>query len=79
MVNGMAAEKKLDILKARRRIDLSLNDIRIIVGCLGAVAYQGELDNESYLDADAQELQKKLEALYAKALKDLGADSNPRR
>ena len=66
------AEKNLGILKKRTRLDLSFNDIRIIVGCFNAVAYQAEIDDEPYLDPDALELKTRLEALYAKLLREHG-------
>ena len=68
MIQALDAEKKLEILKKRTRLDLSLNDIRIIVGCFNAVAYQAEIDDEPYLDPDALELKTKLESLYTKLL-----------
>jgi hypothetical protein len=72
MTPVLDAEKKLETLKKRTRIDLSLNDIRIIVGCFKAVAYQAEIDDEPYLDPDALELKSRLESLYEKLLKDHG-------
>ena len=71
MVQAVDSEKKLDILRNRRRLHLSLNDIRIIVGCFRAVAYQGEIDGEDYLDADGLELKERLEAIYRKSLNEL--------
>jgi hypothetical protein len=70
------AESKLEILKKRARLDLSVNDIRIILGCFRAVAYQSEIDDESYLDQDAVELKKKLESLYLKLLKEQGINGH---
>ena len=63
------AENKLEILNSRTRVELSLDDIRILVGCFHALAYQEELDGETYLDSDALCLKSKLEALYEKLLK----------
>lgn len=65
----LEAESKLEILKSRTRVDLSLNDIRILLGCFNAVAYQAKIDDEPYLDADAIGLRSKLELLYEKLLK----------
>ena len=72
MTPVMESEKKLEILKRRTRLDLSLNDIRILVGCFNAVAYQAEIDDEPYLDPDALELKTRLESLYAKLLREHG-------
>ncbi len=65
----LEAVNKLEILKNRTRLDLSLNDIRILLGCFNAVVYQAEVDDEQYLDADALELKHRLESLYEKLLK----------
>ena len=72
------SEKKLDILKNRKRLDLSVNDLRIIVGCFRAVAYQGEIDGEHYLDAEALELKERLESLYSRSLSEHGNNGNSR-
>jgi len=45
-------------------LDLSVNDLRIIVGCFSAVAYQAALDDEPYLDPDGVRLKERLEGLY---------------
>jgi hypothetical protein len=60
--------KDLEILKKRTRLELSVNDVRIIVGCFRAVAYQSEIDDEPYLDPDGLALKSRLESLYAKLL-----------
>jgi hypothetical protein len=73
------SEKKLEILKKQTSLDLSLNDLRIIVGCFRAVAYQAKRDDEPYLDPDALELKSRLEALYSKLLNEKGKNGNSRR
>jgi len=72
MMQALGSEKKLGILKKKTRLDLNLNEIRIIVGCFRAVAYQSEIDNEPYLDPDAIELKSRLESLYEKLLQENG-------
>jgi hypothetical protein len=62
----------LEILKERTRLELSLNEIRIIVGCLNAVAYQATIDDEPYLDPDALDLKTRMESLYGTLLEDFG-------
>lgn len=57
-------DKVLETLKTRTRLELSLDDIRIMVGCMKAVAYQSEIDDEPYLDSDALALKERLESLY---------------
>jgi hypothetical protein len=61
-------DQDLEILKKRTRLDLSLNEVRIVVGCLEALAYQAEIDDEPYLDPDALALKARLESLYAMLL-----------
>ena len=78
MIQVIDTEKKLEILKKKTRLDLSLNDLRIIVGCFKAVAYQAEIDNEPYLDPEALQLKSKLEALYNKLLKENGNNGHSR-
>lgn len=70
MMRVLAAEQKLEALKRKTHLDLTLDEIRIILGCFRAVEYQAELDNEPYLDAGALALKAKLESLYARLLKD---------
>jgi hypothetical protein len=65
---------RLELLKLRKSVDLSLNDLRILVGCMRALAYQSELEGEQYLDVDAQALQKRLESLYEASLRNAGGN-----
>jgi hypothetical protein len=59
----------MDILNTPVSQTLCLNDLRIIVGCFKAVAYQASIDDESYLDADAIVLMERLAAQYEEALR----------
>lgn len=63
----------LEVLARPIRLDLSLNDLRILVGCFRALAWQAEADDEPYLDADGIELMQKLELAYRKSLEKAGA------
>ncbi len=45
-------------------IPLDLNDMRIIVECLRAVTYFGEIEGEVYLDSEGQALKDRIERLY---------------
>ena len=72
MMHALDLEKKLDVLKTGKTLHLSLNDIRIIVGCFRAVAYQEEIDGEQYLDADALALKARLESVYRRSLNEDG-------
>lgn len=72
MAQVLDLEKKLEILKRRTRLDFSLNDMRIILGCFNAVACQAEIDDEPYLLPDALELKARLESHYAKLLSERG-------
>ncbi len=69
------SERKLETLKKRARLDLSINDIKIMVGCFNALAYQAEIDDEPYLDPGALELKKRLESLYEKLLREPGKNN----
>jgi len=60
----------LDVLHARVRLDLSVNELRIVVGCFKAIAHQMEIENEPYLDGDGIALKTRLESLYEKTLED---------
>ena len=68
MIHAVESGKKLEILREPIQLDLSVNDLRIMVGCFRAVAYFMKMDDEPYLDADALELQKKLERKYTALL-----------
>jgi hypothetical protein len=68
----LESEKKLEILEERTLLDVSLNDLRILAGCLSAVAYQAEIDGEPYLDPDALKLKERLASLYVKLLREKG-------
>jgi hypothetical protein len=52
------------ILRRPVELDLSLNELRIIVGCFGAVSYMAEADGEPYLDPDGKKLMERLQGLY---------------
>jgi|WetSurMetagenome_2_1015567.scaffolds.fasta_scaffold1456167_1 hypothetical protein len=65
-------EKKLEILEERTLLDVSLNDLRILAGCMSALAYQADVDGEPYLDPDALKLKERLAALYTKLLHEHG-------
>jgi len=69
MINTLDSESKLEVLNQHLKLDLSVNDLRIMVGCLRAVAYLMKVDDEPYLDADALQLQERLERKYARMLK----------
>jgi hypothetical protein len=45
-------------------LDLSVNDLRIIVGCFNALAYWARRDDEPYLDPDGWKLKDRLDGLY---------------
>jgi len=53
-------------------ITISVNDLRILVDCLRAMAYLGEADGEEYLDSDGRELKDRIESLYRVKLEDKG-------
>jgi hypothetical protein len=72
--------QRLEVLKDPIQLDLRLNDLRIIVNCLRAVAYHAERDGEAYLDPDGLALKAKLEETYCKVIEeslDSRGDSAP--
>jgi hypothetical protein len=66
------AERRLDLLDARLDLNLSLNDLRILVGSFRALEYQMGLDDAPYLDMDGLALKRRLEEAYRGMLLRLG-------
>jgi hypothetical protein len=68
--------KKSDILQMERilsrsvGLELSLNELRIIVSSLNAVAYWAQVEEKAYMDADGWLLKERLEGLYRDELDD---------
>lgn len=73
--------KQATILEMTRKLgkqlclDLSLNDLRILVGCLRALEYWSREDDEPYLDSDGIRLKERLEGLYRDEL-EASSDQN---
>jgi hypothetical protein len=65
-------ESRLDLLDTRLDMNLSLNDLRIMIGSFRALEYQMGLDDTSYLDADGVSLKRRLEQTYRNTLERLG-------
>ncbi len=65
-------EQRLDLLESRLAVDLSLDDLRILVGNFRALEYLMKLEGTSYLDADGLNLRHRLEDTYREALLRLG-------
>lgn len=72
MHQTMAVDNRVDLMDARLNVNVSLNDLRILVNCLRALDYQGRVEDEAYLDEDALSLKGRLEAAYGTALRRLG-------
>ena len=72
MQSMMVAERKLDLLDTRVKLNISMNDLRLVVNCFKALEYQGKVDNELYLGRDAQSLKQRLEGTYKTSLARLG-------
>jgi hypothetical protein len=64
----IAADKDLEALDRRVVVDLTVNELRILLGCLRAIEYQMIADDEPYLDPDGFALKVKLQGLYRFAL-----------
>ena len=67
----MHAQRNIAILREPIQLDLSLNDLRMMVNCMKAVEYQMSIDDETYLDDDARALKKRLEGTYERTIVDL--------
>ncbi|MBE3065112.1 MAG: hypothetical protein IMZ69_08865 [Spirochaetes bacterium] len=65
------AERDITILREPIQLDLSLNDLRMMVNCMRAVEYQMSIDDETYLDDDARALKKRLEGTYERTIVEL--------
>ena len=72
MQSMMVADRRLDLLDARVKLNISLNDLRLVVNCFKALEYQGKVDNENYLNNEAQSLKQRLEGTYKTSLARLG-------
>ena len=72
MQSMMVADRRLDLLDTRVKLNISMNDLRIVVNCFKALDYQGKVDNESYLNGEAQSLKQRLEGTYKTSLARLG-------
>jgi hypothetical protein len=68
MMRVMDSAKELKVLENRTTLDLSLNDLRIVLGCFNAVAYMAGIDDETYLDSEALDLRSRLESRYKRLL-----------
>ena len=78
-IGAIQAGLDLEMLTRSIQLHLGLNDLRIIVGCFRAMAYQAEIDDEPYLDSDATELKQRLEQRYRELLKEAkAAPDDPR-
>ena len=76
MSQRTSATVNFEALKLKASVELSLNDLRILVGCFNALEYQSELDGETYLDPDAKTLHEKLESLYLAGLREAGGNGS---
>jgi hypothetical protein len=72
MQSMMTELRKLDLLDARVKLNMSINDLRIVVNCFKALEYQGKVDNESYLGMEGLSLKQRLEGTYKTSLARLG-------
>ena len=62
-------EKSFRALDRRVKLNLSVNELRILVGCLRAIEYQMKVDDEPYLDCEGLALMATLSSLYEKILR----------
>ena len=71
-VSTLQLDEKLELLETRLKLNMSLNDLRLIVNCFRAIEYQMKLDDEPYLDEEGMALSERLKDTYGRALKQLG-------
>ena len=64
----MVAKMDIAILREPIDLDLSLNDLRMMVNCMKAVEYQMSIDDKTYLDDDTRALKKRLEGTYERTI-----------
>jgi len=62
----------LDLLDTRCKLNLSLDDLRIMLNCFRGIEYQMQVDDELYLDKDGLALKSRLEKKYKDKLHELG-------
>ena len=62
----------LDLLDTRCKLNLSLDDLRIILNCFQGIEYQMQIDDEPYLDKHGIALKRRLEKKYRDNLRELG-------
>jgi hypothetical protein len=72
MQSMMTEFRKLDLLDTRVKLNISMNDLRLVVNCFKALEYQGKVDDEAYLDCEALSLKQRLEGTYKTSLARLG-------
>ena len=69
--------RRLELLDTRVQLDLSLDELRIILNCFRAVEYQMKIDDEPYLDADGFALKSRIENKYESAVDSFGETWHP--
>jgi hypothetical protein len=70
-------ERKLMLLDDEVRLNMTLNDLRIMVTSFRALEYLMRLHDECYLDADGLSLKDRLEVSYFDLLQDRGVLAGP--
>lgn len=67
-MHAVYADGEIAMLREPIQLDLSLNDLRMVVNCMKAVEYQMSIDDETYLDDHARALKKRLEGTYEQTI-----------
>ena len=67
----MLTERDIAILSEPIELDLSLNDLRMMVNCMKAVEYQMSIDDET------RALKKRLEETYERTIVELTNHKDP--
>jgi len=66
----LSVEEIEQILDTTTVAELTINDLRILVGALNALEYFGAAQGEDYIDADGLELRARLEKRYTTLVED---------
>ena len=76
-MHAVYADGEIAMLREPIQLDLSLNDLRMVVNCMKAVEYQMSIDDETYLDDDTRALKKRLEGTYEQTIVELTNHKDP--
>jgi hypothetical protein len=68
IINFFHQPSGFNVLRKPAKVDLSVNDLRILVNCMKAIEFQSQADDEPYLDDEGVSLRRRLEKSYERIL-----------